>query len=153
MVARKIIGIIFSTIAIVSSVILITQSNLSFDFNAYFDFSLKSYFSLAYLRQITPLFICLILLYGGILLIIKPLKSNPVLALFGFIVLEEVIFNWLDIIPINFPTYIVVTFFCCALLALWIAYSNTINLKRLSFQEGITSLILGTLINAFSYYF
>jgi hypothetical protein len=153
MAARKIIGITFSIIAVLSSVISITQSNLSFDFNAYFDFSLKSYFSLAYLRQITPLVICLILLYGGILLIIKPSKSNPVLALFGFIVLEEVIFNWLDIVPINFPTYIVVPFFSGALLAIWIAYSNTINLKRLSFQEGITSLILGTLINVFSYYF
>ncbi len=153
MAARKIIGITFSIIAILSSLIFITQSNLSFDFKEYFDFSLKSYFSLAYLRQITPLIISLILLYGGILLIIKPSKSNPVLALFGFIVLEEVIFNWLDIITINFPAYIVLIFFCCALLALWIAYSNTINLKRLSFQEGISSLILGTLINAFSYYF
>ncbi len=153
MAARKIIGITFSIIAVLFSVIFVIQSNLSIDFKEYFDFSLKSYFSLAYLRQITPLLISLILLYGGILLIIKPSKSNPVLALFGFTVLEEVIFNWLDIITINFPAYVVAIFFCCALLALWIAFSNTINLKRLSFKEGVTSLILGTLINACSYYF
>ena len=153
MATRKIIGIIFSIIAVLFSVILVIGSNLSIDFKEYFDFSLKSYFSLAFLRQITPLITSLILLYGGILLIIKPSKSNPVLALFGFIVLEEVLFNWLDIITINFPVYIVAVFFCCALLALWIAYSNTINLKRLSFKEGVSSLILGTLINACSYYF
>ncbi len=153
MAVRKSIGITFSVIAALFSVIFIVQSNLRFDFNDYFDFSLKSYFSLDYLRQITPLVICLILLYGGILLLIKPSKSNPVLALFGFTVLEDVIFSWLGIITINFPTHVVAIFFCCALLALWVAFSNTINLKRLSFKEGVSSLIIGTLINAFSYYF
>ncbi|MGK0316509.1 MAG: hypothetical protein ACI86M_002744 [Saprospiraceae bacterium] len=153
MAVRKIIGTIFSIIAILFSIIFIIQSNLSFDFKEYFDFSLKSYFSLDYLRQITPLVLCLILLYGGLLLIIKPSKSNPVLALFGFTVIEEIVFDWFDIITISFPAYVIVVFLCCALLALWIAYSSTINLKRLSFKEGVSSLILGTLINAFSYYF
>lgn len=153
MAARKIIGITFLIIAVLFSVIFVIQSNLSIDFKDYFDLSLKSYFSLEYLRQITPLVICLILLYGGILLIVKPTKSNPVLAIFGFTVLEEIVLDWLDIITINFPAYVIVVFFCCALLALWIAYSNTINLKRLSFKEGVSGLILGTLINAFSYYF
>ncbi len=153
MAARKIIGIIFSIIAILFCVIFMIQSNLSFDFKDYFDFSLKSYFSLAFLRQITPLILCLILLNGGLLLIIKPSKSNPILALFGFTVLEEIVFDWLDIITIDFPIYVTALFFCCALLALWIAYSNRINLKRLSFKEGISSLFLGTLINAFSFYF
>ncbi len=153
MAARKIIGIIFSIIAVLFSTIFIIQSDLSIDFKDYFDFSFKSYFSLEYLRQITPLILCLILLYGGLLLIIKPSKSNPVLALFGFTVLEEIVFGWLDIITINFPLVVIVVFFCCALLALWIAYSNTINSKRLSFKEGVSSLILGTLINLFSYYF
>jgi hypothetical protein len=153
MAARKIIGIIFSIIAVLFSVIFIIQSNLSMDFKAYFDLSLKPYFSLEYLRQITPLIHCSILLYGGILLIIKPSKSNPILALFGFTVLEEVVFGWLNIITINFPVYVIAVFCCCALLSFWIAYSNTINLKRLSFKEAVSSLILGTLINAFSFYF
>ena len=153
MAARKIIGIIFSIIAVLFSTIFIIQSDLSIDFKDYFDFSFKSYFSLEYLRQITPLILCLILLYGGLLLIIKPSKSNPVLALFGFTVLEEIVFGWLNIITINFPVYVIAVFLCCALLSLWIAYSNTINLKRLSFKEGVSSLILGTLINVFSFYF
>jgi len=153
MAASKIIGIIFSIIAVLFSTIFIIQSDLSIDFKDYFDFSFKSYFSLEYLRQISPLILCLILLYGGLLLIIKPSKSNPVLALFGFTILEEIVFNWLGIITINYPVYVVVVFLCCALLALWIAYSNTINSKRLSFKEGVSSLILGTLINLFSYYF
>jgi hypothetical protein len=152
MAARKIIGFIFSIIAVLFSILFLINSDLSIDFKEYFDFSLKSYFSLEYLMQITPLIICLILLYGGILLIIKPSKSNPVLALFGFTVLEEIVFSWFDIIAIGFPAYVVTVFFCCALLSLWIAYSNTINLKRLSLKEGISSLILGTLINVTSYY-
>ncbi len=153
MAVRKNIGIIFSIIAILFSVIFIIQSDLSISYKEYFDFSFKSYFSLEYLRQITPLVICLILLYGGLLLIIKPSKSNPVLALFGFTVLEEIVFDWLNIITINFPIYVIAVFFCCALLAIWIAYSNKVNLKRLSLKEGVSSLVLGTLINAFSFYF
>ena len=153
MAVRKIIGITFSIIAILFSIIFVLNSDLSLDFKEYFDFSFKSYFSLEYLRQITPLILCLILLYGGVLLIIKPSKSNPVLALFGFTVLEEILFDWFNIFAIDFPVVVVTLFFCCALLSLWIAYSNTINLKRLSLKEGVSSLILGTLINTFSYYF
>lgn len=116
------------------------------------EYTLKSYFSLDYLRKITPLIINLILLYGGILLILKPLKSNTVLALFGITVLEELLFNWFGVISTNYPSSIIVIFLCCAILSVWIAYSNKINQKRLSFYEGASSLFLGTLINLSSYY-
>ncbi len=153
MIARKIIGFTFSIIAIVFSVLFIMQTNLSFDLGEYFSISLKSYFSLDYFSQITPLIINLVLLYGGILLIFKPLKSNPVLALFGFTVLEEVLFNWFGVMSTNYSSYIIIILFCCALLSIRIAYSNKINKKKLSFKEGASSLFLGTLINLSSYYF
>jgi hypothetical protein len=152
MATRKIIGIAFSFIGILFSIIFLLQSDLNTNLKEYFDFSLKSYFSLSYFNQVLPLIICLILSYGGILLILKPTKSNPILATFGFAVLEEIMFSWFGIIFIKFPTYIVVIFFSCALLALWIAYSDTINQKSLSLKEGISSLILGTIITAFSYF-
>jgi hypothetical protein len=152
MAARKIIGLIFSIIAILFSVLFIMQTDLSFDLNEYFNISFKSYFSLDYLRKITPLIINLILLYGGILLIYKPLKSNPVLALFGITVMEEALFNWFGVINTNYPRYIIAIFLCCAMLSVWIAYSNKINKKRLSFKEGASSLFLGTIINLSSYY-
>lgn len=153
MATRKIIGIVFSVIAILFSTIFLIQSDLNFNLKEYFDYSFKSYFSLSYFNQILPLIHCLILLYGGILLIIKPTKSNAVLALFGFTVLEEVVFSWFGLISINFPIYIIAIFFSIALLSLWIAYSDSINQKRLSFKEGISSLILGTIINAIIYNF
>ena len=128
------------------------RSDLNINLKEYFDFSFKSYFSLSYFNQILPLILCFILLYGGILLIFKPTKSNPVLALFGFTVLEEIMFSWLGLISIDFPIYVFAIFFSSALLALWIAYSDTINQKRLSLKEGISSLFLGTIITAFSYY-
>jgi len=152
MATRKIIGIVFSVIAILFSIIFLIQSDLNINLKEYFDYSFKSYFSLSYFNQILPLIPCFILLYGGVLLIIKPIKSNPVLALFGFTVLEEIVFSWFGLISINFPIYIVVIFFSSALLALWIAYSDTINQKHLSLKEGVSSLITGTLINALSYY-
>lgn len=152
MATRKIIGILFSVIAILFSIIFLIQSDLNINLKEYFDYSFKSYFSLSYFNQILPLILCFILLYGGVLLTIKPIKSNPVLALFGFTVLEEIVFSWFGLISINFPIYIVVIFFSTALLALWIAYSDTINQKHLSLKEGVSSLITGTLINALSYY-
>lgn len=152
MATRKIIGIVFSVIAILFSIMFLIQSDLNINLKEYFDYSFKSYFSLSYFNQILPLILCFILLYGGVLLIIKPIKSNPVLALFGFTVLEEIMFSWFGLISINFPIYIVILFFSSALLALWIAYSDTINQKHLSLKEGVSSLIMGTLINALSYY-
>ncbi len=152
MATRKIIGIVFSVIAILFSITFLIQSDLNINIKEYFDYSFKSYFSLSYFNQILPLILCFILLYGGVLLIIKPIKSNPVLALFGFTVLEEIVFSWFGLISIDFPIYIVVIFFSSALLALWIAYSDTINQKHLSLKEGGSSLIMGTLINALSYY-
>lgn len=152
MATRKIIGIVFSVIGILFSIIFLIQSDLHINLKEYFDYSFKSYFSLSYFNQILPLILCFILLYGGVLLIIKPIKSNPVLALFGFTVLEEIMFSWFGLISIDFPIYIVVLFFSIALLALWIAYSDTINQKHLSLKEGVSSLIMGTLINALSYY-
>lgn len=152
MATRKIIGIVFSVIAIPFSIMFLIQSDLNINLKEYFDYSFKSYFSLSYFNQILPLILCFILLYGGVLLIIKPIKSNPVLALFGFTVLEEIMFSWFGLISIDFPIYIVVLFFSIALLALWIAYSDTINQKHLSLKEGVSSLIMGTLINALSYY-
>ena len=152
MATRKIIGIVFSVIAILFSIMFLIQSDLNINLKEYFDYSFKSYFSLSYFNQILPLILCFILLYGGVLLIIKPIKSNPVLALFGFTVLEEIMFSWFGLISIDFPIYIVVLFFSIALLALWIAYSDTINQKHLSLKEGVSSLIMGTLINALSYY-
>ena len=150
--ARKSIGIIFLIIAILFCLIFTIKSNLRVDVKDYFDLSFKSYFSLSFLREITPLIICVILFYGGILLIFKPSKSNSVLSLFGFTVLEEIIFYWFNIITLDFSIYVISIFLCCALLALWIAFSSKVNLKRQSFKEGLSSLILGTLINLFSYY-
>ncbi|WP_296384781.1 hypothetical protein, partial [Winogradskyella sp.] len=134
MATRKIIGIVFSVIGILFSIIFLIQTDLNINLKEYFDYSLKSYFSLSYFNLILPLILCFILLYGGVLLIIKPIKSNPVLALFGFTVLEEIMFSWFGLISIDFPMYVVAIFFSSALLALWIAYSDTINQKRLSLK-------------------
>lgn len=152
MAARKIIGFAFSLIGILCSVLFLIKSDLNTNLAEYFDFSFKSYFSLSYFYQTLPLITCLILLYGGVLLVIKPTKSNPILALFGFTVIEEFLFHCFGLITIDFPIYIVLLFFSIGLCTLWIAYSDKINQKRLSFKNGVFSLIMGTMINAFFYY-
>ncbi len=132
---RKIIGTGFSTIALVTIGIFIAQTD--------FSIQLQSYLSLEYWKQFIPLVISLLLLFGGISLFVNRPNTNFALALFGYAALEEILFSWVGITSTYLTTYSIVLFFCCAIAALWIAHSNSFNLKRLSYTELIISLVFG----------
>ncbi len=136
---NKLIGLGFSIIASIFCVVFALQTDL--------EIGLKSYLSLDYLMQLTPLIISVMLLAGGVFLIIKHAHAIPALALFGFTALEDIIFNWFGITTSYLPIYAIVVFFCCALIALWIVYSNMFDIKRLSVKEGALALIFGTAVN------
>ncbi|MDF1698684.1 MAG: hypothetical protein P1U56_22720 [Saprospiraceae bacterium] len=132
---RKIVGAGFSIIAFVTIGIFIAQTD--------FSIQLQSYFSLDYCMQFVPLVISLLLLYGGVSLFVKRPNTNFALAMFGYAALEEILFDWFGIISTYLSTYSIVILFCCAIAALWIAHSNSFNLKRLSTREIIISLLFG----------
>ncbi|GJM35938.1 MAG: hypothetical protein DHS20C18_49390 [Saprospiraceae bacterium] len=132
---RKIIGAGFSIIALVTIGIFIAQTD--------FSIQLQSYFSLEYCMQFVPLIISLLLLFGGVFLFINRPNANFALALFGYAALEEILFDWLGVASTYLSTYSIVLFFCCAIAALWIAHSNSFNLKRLSYRELIFSVVFG----------
>ena len=132
---RKIIGAGFSIIALVTIGIFIAQTD--------FSIQLQSYFSLEYCMQFVPLIISLLLLFGGVFLFINRPNANFALALFGYAALEEILFDWFGVTSTYLSTYSIVLFFCCAIAALWIAHSNSFNLKRLSYRELIISVVFG----------
>lgn len=70
-------------------------------------------------------------------------NANFALVLFGYAALEEILFDWLGITSTYLSIYSIVLFFCCAIAALWIAHSNSFNLKRLSYRELIISVVFG----------
>lgn len=132
---RKIIGAGFSIIALVTIGIFIVKTD--------FSIQLQSYFSLEYYMQFVPLIISLLLLFGGVCLFVNRPNANFALALFGYAALEEILFSWFGVTSTYLSTYSIVLFFCCAIAALWIAHSNSFNLKRLSYRELILSVVFG----------
>lgn len=132
---RKMIGAGFSVIALVTIGIFVAQTD--------FNIQLQSYLSLEYCMQFVSLVISLLLLFGGVSLFVNRSNANFALALFGYAALEEILFSWFGITSTYLSTYSVVLFFCCAVAALWIAHSNSFNLKRLSYREVIISLVFG----------
>ncbi len=134
---RKITGAVFATTALIYSVIFALKLN--------FSIQLQSYFTLEYYMQFAPLIVSMILLFAGIYLYLKKSKTNFTLALFGHTVLEEVLFDWIGLTTCNLPNYVIPIFLLFAIAALWIAYSNTFNLKRLSYKEVIVSLLFGAI--------
>lgn len=141
---RKITGAVYAITALIYSVIFALKLD--------FSIQLQSYFTLEYYMQFVSLIVSMMLLFAGIYLYLKKLKTNFTLALFGHTVLEEVLFDWIEITTSNLPIYAIPIFLLFAIVALWFAYSNTFNLKRLSYKEVIVSLLFGAIESFLSGY-
>jgi hypothetical protein len=138
---RKIIAAIFIIVAIVLGVIFYVKID--------FPMGLEAYFKKEFYSQFGPLAISIELLIAGFHLFIKHPKSNFTLALFGFTALLDPIFNTIGLFTSSVPTYAMVLFAICAFLALWLAFSNTFKLGRISLIGVIVSFILGIAVELF----
>lgn len=139
---RKIIGAGFSIIALVTIGLFVAQTD--------FSIQLQSYLSLEYCMQFAPLIIYSLLLFAGVYLFINQPDTNFALSLFGYAAVEEILFDWFGVTPSYLPTYSILLFFCCAIIALWIAHSNTFNFKRLSYRKLILSILFGVVLKFFT---
>jgi hypothetical protein len=144
MMTRKITATVFIIIAIVLGVIFYTKID--------FPIGLEAYFKKEFYGQFGPLAICIELLFAGFYLFIKHPKSNFTLALFGFTALLDPIFNTIGLFTSLVPTYAMVLFVICSLIALWLAFSNTFKLGRISLIGVIVSFILGIAVELFFNY-
>ena len=141
---RKIIAAVFIILALVLGVVFFKKIK--------FPSGIEAYFSADYYNQFGPLAICVELLFAGFYLMNKHPKTNFTLALFGFTALLDPFFNLIGLFTSSVPVYAMVLFVGCALLALWLAFSNTFNLGRISLIGALVSFILGNAVELFFNY-
>lgn len=141
---RKIIAAVFIILALVLGAILFSKID--------FPKGLEAYFKKEYYNQFGPLAISIELLIAGFYLFNKHPMTNFTLALFGFTALLDPVFSVIGLFTSIVPTYAMVLFASCALLALWLAFSNTFKLGRISFIGVVVSFILGNAIELFFNY-
>ncbi len=142
---RKLIATLFVLIAIVLGAILFSKIA--------FPDTLDGYFKKAYYNQFGPMAISVELLIAGIYLFRGHPKTNFVLALFAFTALLDPFFNLIGLFTSQVPFYAMVLFVICALVALWLAFSNAFQLGRISFFAALGSFILGNAVELFFNYF
>ncbi|WP_420583063.1 hypothetical protein [Reichenbachiella sp.] len=141
---RKIIGIVFSAIALITLGIFITRTE--------FSFQLQAWLSFKYYMQFAPYFISIMLFYGGVYLIRENPKLNFALAVFGYTMLEITVLDWLGIVPNSLGTYPTLMFIGSGLAAFWISHANSFKSKKLSLKEILISVFAGALESLLLYY-
>ena len=142
--ARRIVAALYVLIALVLGVVFFTQVNFPRFPHEYFDGEFHNQFG--------PIAICIELLVAGWYLAVNHPKTNFALALFGFTALLDPIFSALGLFDTNVPVYATVIFLICALPALWMAFTNTFGLGRISWLSAVGSFGLGVIVELFFNY-
>lgn len=139
------------TIALLLLIIGIALS-IAFIMKIEFPQSFETYFKREYYNQFGPLAISVELLIAGYYLFIGHKKTNFTLALFGFTAVLDPFFNQIGLFNSIMPLYGTIILSICALLCLWLAFSNTYKLKRLSILAAFFSAVLGVFVELFFNY-
>ena len=138
---RKILAFVFILISIVLGIL--------FYLNVTFPKSVEGYFSQTFYGQFGSVAICVELFIAGYFLFMGRSDANFPLALFGFTALLDPIFNLAGLFTSAVPIYATVIFVVCAVAALWLAFTDTFSLGRISFIESFSSFLLGCLVELF----
>ena len=141
---RKLFALLFIILALVLGVLFFLEIDFPVDLQGYFD---SEYYS-----QFGPLAICIELLIAGFYLFVKHTKANFALALFGFTAILDPIFNLVGLFTSLVPVYAMILFVVAALVSLWLAFTNTFQLGRISFLGALLSFAIGTAIELFFNY-
>ncbi|MBU3003648.1 hypothetical protein [Paraglaciecola arctica] len=148
----KMVGGALSIIGLVLSVFFAAQTSVSI--------RLETWFSQEYWAQFMPLVLTIWLLVAGMLAAFERPNANFTLALFGHTISEQIMFGWLGLTNIstsffdlfglkniNLPDYAILWFFGLSLISLCIAYSNVLNLRRVSRSEALIGIATGVVVS------
>ncbi len=113
---------------------------------------ISGFFKKEYYGQLGPLAICVELFIAGLYLFRKLVKANFALALFGFTVVMDAVFNLFGIFSTQLPLYAMIIFWVCALLSFWLAFTDTFKMGKISWIGAIASFILGNAVELFFNY-
>ncbi|MEM9076008.1 MAG: hypothetical protein AAGC43_03170 [Bacteroidota bacterium] len=141
---RRIIAILFLLVAI--------SLGIYFHSKIEFPTEIRAYFRIGTYSQFGPLAISIELLIAGYYLFLGHKKANFALALFAFTALLDPFFNLTGIFTTQVTIYATILFVICAVISLWIAFSNAFETGRISFFNAFGSFVLGVIVELFFNY-
>ncbi len=141
---RKILGALFILIGTLFGILFYMKIALPDE--------LGGYFSKAYYGQFGPLVISVELLIAGTYLFNGHSNTNFTIALFGCTALLDPLLNLSGLFTSLVPTYATVIFVICALISIWIAWTNAFNTGRISLPTFVLSFVLGVSVELFFNY-
>ncbi len=139
----------------ISTILLLVGVALSLAFLLRIEFpqGFEAYFKREYYNQFGPLAIIIELLIASYYLLKGHAKANFALALFGFTAVLDPVFDTIGLFDSIVPLYGTIILSICGLFCLWLAFSNSFKLKRLSRLAAIASVLLGLFVELFFNYF
>ena len=138
---RKIIASLLLSIGVLLSIAFLLQIDFPQGFEVYFE---RAYYS-----QFGPLVISIELLTASYYLFIEHKNTNLALAIFGFTGLLDPILTKLGYLNSSMPLYGTIIIAACALLCLWLAFSNTFKLSPMTLLKITISVIIGFITEIF----
>ena len=142
--ARICIALGFVLIGLALSIIFFSQIELPIEWRMYLRASTYDHFG--------PFVISVEMVAAGTAHLFSRAKANFALAIFAFTALLDPFFNLTGIFTSLVPTYATLLFVVCAILALWISFTNTFDTGRIKLLEVLKSFVLGTAIELFINY-
>lgn len=137
MIQRKTASILLALVSIGLMVyfILTTQFRVEFE----------TYFKPEYYLKFSLLIISAMLFNAAVVLFRNAKGVNLALAIFGYTVIQESLFDLIGVTSMNMPLFAYVLLLICALPCIWIAHSNMFNTEKLSTKGLVISLTIGAL--------
>ncbi|NVK55319.1 MAG: hypothetical protein HWE26_06870 [Alteromonadaceae bacterium] len=109
-----------------------------------FELNPNVWFTADYYLQFIPLYISVSFLLCGVFVLTGYSRVNFYLAMFGHATSEEILFSLIGLATTPLPFYAIIIFLPASLIALWVAYANKLQQKRVSVGEAIFGIIFST---------
>src|SRR5690606_7527777 len=116
-------------------------SSWLFGSSVYFSVNPQVWFTPAYYLQFIPLYIAVSFLLCGVFIVSDFSGINFYLAVFGHATSEEILFSLVGLTTTPLPLYAIYIFFPLSCLALWLAYANVLNKKKVSIAEAVFGIV------------
>ena len=135
MIKRKTASILLAIVSISLLVYFLWTTQIRVEFT--------TYFKPEYYLKFSLLIISAMLFNAAILLFRNAKGTNLALAIFGYTVVEEILFDLIGVTAVNMPLFAYIVLFICAVPCIWIAHSNLYKTEKLSIKELMIGLVIG----------
>ena len=114
-----------------------------------FPTDLTGYFDRGFYNQFGALAIAVEMMVAGIYLFLGHPKTNFVMALFGFTVLADQLFQFFGVFSSFITGYPIIVFFIFSLVSFWMVVKNPFKLRKITWFAAMISFVLGNAVEVF----